>query len=78
MIAYMLEFLDLRIKPDWIMQKTMYEDQVGKTKGSLLDFMGFRFHGGDVEMKSYFGRQKKHKKVWVTIRRNIFLPHDGR
>ena len=73
MIAYMLEFLDLRIKPDWIMQKTMYEDQVGKTKGSLLDFMGFRFHGGDVEMKSYFGRQKKHKKVWVTIRRNIFL-----
>ena len=73
MIAYMLNFLDLRIKPDWIMQKTMYEDQVGKTKGALLDFMGFRFHGGDVETKSYFGRQKKHKKVWVTIRRNIFL-----
>ena len=23
MIAYMLEFLDLRIKPDWIMQKTI-------------------------------------------------------
>ena len=40
MIAYMLEFLDLRIKPDWIMQKTMYEDQVGKTKGAILDFMG--------------------------------------
>ena len=73
MIAYMLEFLDLRIKPDWIMQKTMYEDQVGKTKGAILDFMGFRFHGGDAETKSYFGRQKKHKKVWVTIRRNIFL-----
>lgn len=73
LIAYMLDFLDLIIKPDWIIQKTMYEDQVGKIKGGMLDFMGFRFHGGNVKSKSYFDKQKKHKKVWVTIRRNIFL-----
>ena len=46
MIAYMLDFLDLKIKPDWIMQKTMYENQVGKTKGAILDYMGFRFMAG--------------------------------
>ncbi len=73
LIAYMRDFLDLTIKSDWIIQKTMYLDGRGKIRGGILDFMGFRFHGGEATEQSYYGRQQRHKKVWITMRKNIFL-----
>lgn len=73
MIDYMSEFLGMRIKPDWIISKTMHQAIDGKPKGGLLDYMGFRFHGGSVSVKQYFGNSKRHRETWVTIRRNIFL-----
>ena len=73
MIGYMSDFLGMRIKPDWIISKTMHQAIDGKPKGGLLDYMGFRFHGGSVSTKQYFGNSKRHRETWVTIRRNIFL-----
>lgn len=55
------------------MTKAMYEDRNGKARGSLLDYMGFRFHGGNTVSKGYLGKQVKHRKTWVTIRKRIFL-----
>lgn len=73
LIEYMNKILDLDIKPDWKMTKAMYEDRNGKARGSLLDYMGFRFHGGNTVSKGYLGKQVKHRKTWVTIRKRIFL-----
>ena len=73
LIEYMNKILDLDIKPDWKMTKAMYEDRNGKASGSLLDYMGFRFHGGNIVSKGYLGKQVKYRKTWVTIRKRIFL-----
>lgn len=73
LIEYMNKILDLDIKPDWKMTKAMYEDRNGKARGSLLDYMGFRFHGGNTVSKGYLGKQVKYRKTWVTIRKRIFL-----
>ena len=73
LIEYMNKILDLDIKPDWKMTKAMYEDRNGKARGSLLDYMGFRFHGGNTVSKGYLGKRVKHRKTWVTIRKRIFL-----
>ena len=73
MIDYMAGNLGLTIKPDWILSKTMFVGNDGKEKGGLLDYMGFRFHGGTISTKEYFGKAKRHRETWVTIRRNIFL-----
>lgn len=72
-IQYMESELGLSIKPDWIISKTMYEGKDGRSRGGILDYMGFRFHGGEVEWKNYPGRNVRHRRVWVTIRRRIFL-----
>jgi retron-type reverse transcriptase len=70
---YMKDALGLSIKPDWRKNKSQYIDGNGLKRGTLLDYMGFRFHGGEVTIKDYFGRLVRHKKTWTTIRRKIFL-----
>lgn len=70
---YMLDCLGVKIKPDWIIAKTMFEDAKGNRKGVMLDYMGFRFHAGKVYTKYYAKTRKKFRKTWVTIRRHTFL-----
>ena len=72
LVAYAADVLKLTIKPDWRKYRTMYRDKNGHTRGCLLDFMGFRFHGGDVVRKNYFGRIVKYREVWITIRDKTF------
>lgn len=73
LMLYMNNTLDLQIKPDWTMTKAMYKDKDGKSKGALLDYMGFRFHGGTVSLKEYPRNHVRHRQTWITIRRRIFL-----
>ena len=73
MVKFAKEVLLLTIKPDWRKFRSQYQNAEENTKGCLLDFMGFRFHGGAVTTKYYLGRPVKYKKVWVTIRRKTFL-----
>lgn len=73
MIKYMVDYLGMTIKSDWVIAKTMFKDADGVSKGVMLDYMGFRFHSGVVSTKYYAKDRKKHRKTWVTIRRNIFL-----
>lgn len=73
MVLFMKEKLELTIKPNWIISRTMYEDAAGRRFGKMLDYMGFRFHGGGVHTKRYARTTKKLKDVWVTVRKNIFL-----
>lgn len=72
-VKYAKEVLLLTIKPDWRKFRSQYKKADGNTKGCLLDFMGFRFHGGEVATKYYNGRPVRFKKVWITIRRKTFL-----
>lgn len=72
-IEYMDKFLGLQLKENWIKTRSMYFDKFKKPHGNLLDYMGFRFHGGEVKVKDYYGRQVKIRTVWTTIRRKIFL-----
>ena len=69
----MKEALDLEIKASWVIIKAMFEDRNGKTKGSILDYMGFRFHGGVASTKEYLVTKVRHRKTWITIRKRIFL-----
>ena len=73
LVKYARSELDLTIKPNWRKFRSMYKNAAGKTVGCLLDFMGFRFHGGEVRQKNYFGRPVKYREVWVTIRDRTFL-----
>lgn len=73
MMKYMVDYLGMTIKSDWIIAKTMFKDADGVSKGVMLDYMGFRFHSGVVSTKYYAKDRKKHRETWVTIRRNIFL-----
>ena len=73
LIKYMKEALDLEIKASWVIIKAMFEDRNGKTKGSILDYMGFRFHGGVASTKEYLVTKVRHRKTWITIRKRIFL-----
>ena len=70
---YFDSFLGLTIKGSWTLTKSMYEDRGGERKGNLLDYMGFRFHGGAVREKNYYGRMVRVRRTWITIRRRIFL-----
>lgn len=65
--------LKLTIKPDWRKFRSMYRDKNGRNRGCLLDFMGFRFHGGEIAQKNYFGRIVKYRKTWITIRDTTFI-----
>ena len=72
-VKYAAEELKLVIKPNWRKFRSMYRDKTGRTRGCLLDFMGFRFHGGEVIQKNYYGRIVRYRKVWITIRDNTFI-----
>lgn len=72
-VTYAKKFLKLKIKPNWRKFRTMYRNVFGKLVGGIIDFMGFRFYGGAIYIREYFGRKIKYKKVWVTIRRRTFL-----
>ena len=73
LVRFARDELGLTIKPNWRKFRCMYKNAAGKTVGCLLDFMGFRFHGGEVRQKNYFGRMVKYREVWVTIRDRTFL-----
>ena len=73
LVKFAADELLLTIKPNWRKFRSMYKNAAGKTCGCLLDFMGFRFHGGEVRQKNYFGRTVKYREVWVTIRDTTFL-----
>ena len=72
LIGFAWKELGLVIKANWRKFRSMYRDASGTTRGCLLDFMGFRFHGGKVGQKNYFGRVVKYREVWVTLRRRTF------
>ena len=73
LVKFARDEMALTIKPNWRKFRSMYRNADGKTIGCLLDFMGFRFHGGEVCQKNYFGRPVRYRKVWVTIRDRTFL-----
>ncbi len=73
LVKYAREILLLTIKPNWRKFRMMYKDKDGKAHGCLLDFMGFRFNCGKITEKNYFGRVVKHREIWISIRRWIFL-----
>ena len=73
MMKYMIDYLGMTIKSDWVIAKTMFKDADGVSKGVMLDYMGFRFHSGAVSTKYFAKDRRKHRETWVTIRRNIFL-----
>lgn len=71
-IQYCRNELKLSIKPNWRKFRIMYQN-ANKTIGSLIDFMGFRFHCGSLHIKNYFRRNVKYKDVWVTVRSSTFI-----
>ena len=73
LIQFAKEEMKLTIKPDWQKFRVMYKTPEGKSRGVLLDFMGFQFHCGEVRTKEYYGRKVKYRKVWTTIRDYTFL-----
>jgi len=73
LMEYFERFLELELKENWIVTKTMYEDKCKKMHGCLLDYMGIRFHSGKVILREYYGKVVKVRKAWTTIRKRIFL-----
>ena len=73
LVRFAAEELYLTIKPSWRKFRSMYRNNEGKTCGCLLDFMGFRFHGGEVRQKNYFGRVVRYRETWITVRARTFL-----
>lgn len=71
-VQFCKEKLRLSIKPNWRKFRMMYQ-KGEKTIGCMLDFMGFRFHSGEIVQKYYFGRKAKYRKTWVTIRSSTFI-----
>ena len=70
---YMADVLLIKLKPCWRKFRSQYRDKYERQRGCILDFMGMRFHGGNVMYKEYYGRQVKYRETWVTMRRRIFL-----
>lgn len=73
LIDFMNEKLGVKIKESWRKTKTQYIDKSGQIHGNLLDYMGFRFHCGEVKSRDYYGREVRYRKAWTSIRKGIFL-----
>ena len=73
LVKFARDELGLTIKPNWRKFRTMYKDAAGRVHGCLLDFMGFRFHGGETIQRTYYGRTVKYREVWITVRDRTFI-----